>query len=1491
MKMKRIMSLLLAALTISASLSGILGSIPAFAAEASTTTSTKPDYSDESFRVEDVTQYNSVEAKVQQEIKDGHTKLLAAAGDYSLYCNIYSGEVYYKNRKTGKYVTTNPYNLSGTGKVTATDKLNDNHKQQLSQIIVRYTDLTGTPTELNSFVEAAQLGQIAVTQIRNGIRVSYTMGRTDTNYLVPGWIVEERFNSLITTPIRTRLFEFLCDAEALVEDGITVDQLEAIYQEELPTTVRPDRPTGSPILALGEIYSGGAVTIGNKTYRLSTNLRSIADQLVFDLNKVVISYTPLEFSEEKGAQKYKDSPLYNVINEETGKYYMVRMLDLDLSGTPEANRANDAVQKRIEFIIKTYCTDTYNYDQKAFDTEQTGYVAPTSTAAVFRMALEYILDENGALSVILPANGVRYDASSFTLLSVAVLPYFGAGRTDGLSSDANGINGHDGYVFYPDGSGALLELTDLAAQTNTGGLMNMVYGEDQAYYTISEKHQESIRMPVFGIVDTKYATSVTPTDTMDPVTGAITTTQAPTVSKETTGFVAYLTEGESLATLRVAFGGSSHKFASVYPIYTPVPHDSYTLVDSISATDSNKAWTVVSDKKYTGNFTMQVKMLVAEEDATLAGYAEENYYDASWVGMAQAYRDYLWNDAELVEDRNALTLYIESFGSVQSTDKILSIPVTVDKALTTFADVETMYKEIAQKLKEAGAASANLNFKLTGFANGGMYATYPAKLNWMGSVGGKEGLESLLNYVGTVNTTGDSLAIYPEFEFSYNSVQAAFDGTSLKDDISRTVDNRYASKQMYDCLYQQFTSYFDLVVSPDAIARHFAKFSQEYTKLEALQAISAGTLGSDLNSSFYDKNSLNREDSKMYVTGVLKEMQDKVGSVMVSGGNVYTLPYVDHVLDAPLTSSQYKYNSRSIPFYGMVMHGYVNYAGSPTNEVGDSNYQILKSIENGASLYYVLSYQNTSILKDDFLLSHYYSIRYDIWLDDMVKQYTKLNNAIGDLQNHIIVNEISLTAERVLDATERHAYMEKLKDLAVATLEDSIFRLETTATEEYRFQILVKRLFGASFAAIQTEANALLAAKVLDSAKIYTDYINAEADYSAAISSLATKTAELEALQEQLKADPTNETIKANITSKNAEISAINDALKAPALKLADAIAKAQKKFDEEVLANGAASAKTEMSLASAKRILAYNQEQAEATKSFYANNTNEEAFFDCLRTVLAGKLDKTIPDARMDTLREMYAAYATSSSWDNMAGQEIVVEIDRDQILASIFAQYANVMTRFAESGMELAFKQMVTEAVDQVIAEYYGRFIMEEIYTNTETLGETLTPYETAALYDVFIRFSLAESGTATIDDIRNRVIQYLADAKRVEEKDIILTAVQEKVIEVVYQYILSNPFVSDFDLNALALVFDENEVYTTSKALDQNYKNTSYTFSDDSVVLVIYEKDGQKVGFVLNYNVFSVDVRISATEVHTISSYDFLRLDHTAVTQLEEAWKEGN
>ena len=591
----------------------------------------------------------------------------------------------------------------------------------------------------------------------------------------------------------------------------------------------------------------------------------------------------------------------------------------------------------------------------------------------------------------------------------------------------------DGYLFYPDGSGAVFEFSDLYTKTNKPNVFwsGKIYGQDYAYYTVSGKNQESIRLPVYGVVSTSE---------VNPVQIGGASSKNYDIETKKSGFIAILEEGEAMTNLAVSFGATTHNYASVYPVYYPRPKDTYDLADSISVS-GNTEWTVVADRKYTGSYRTRVIML-SEDSAS-----KTPEYTPSWVGMATAYRDYLkdagvLNPLTAAEVEAQIPLYIEAFGAYETTKQILSMPVDVKVPLTSFEDVATIYRDLSEN-----EGIYNINFKLTGFANGGMLSTYPTKLKWESAVGGKDGFRDL---IALAKEKG--FGVYPDFDFTYISNQAAFDGVSLKGLGARTVDNRYCSKQIYDAVYQQFTSYFDMCVSTNLIAKYYNKFADKlegYTE-DGSFGLSIGTLGSDLNSNFDEDNPINREEAKEDVVNLLASMKESYKTLMINSGNSYAIAYADHILNMPLSSSNFRYASASVPFMAMVLHGYVNYTGSPINMAGDTAFNLLKLIENGAYPYFQLSYntENTMLLKKDEVLSKYYSIRYDIWRwsdpdaatgdGEIVKQYEKLNQDLADLQRAEMVNHQFIIGERMLKPNEIAANKKALHNTVLAAVEAEI---------------------------------------------------------------------------------------------------------------------------------------------------------------------------------------------------------------------------------------------------------------------------------------------------------------------------------------------------------------------------------------------------------------------------------------------------------------------
>lgn len=663
---------------------------------------------------------------------------------------------------------------------------------------------------------------------------------------------------------------------------------------------------------------------------------------------------------------------------------------------------------RFEGYIKEYAP-SYTFEQLDADHELVEYESEDKSPPLFRMALEYSIDENGNLDVRLPANGIRFDETVYTLTNIQILPYFGAGKT----SD-------DGEIFFPDGSGAIIRPAEFDGKSVT--LTNKIYGQDYAYQKISGAHQEIMHLPVYGVVR----------NDIEAIPGAEST------NTTSVGFLAVINEGDSLATITAENGGTLHKYFTAYTSFAPRPKDSYNLSEAISVGGGNAVHTLVLDRKYTGSY--RIKYIMLNDDALAEEAGVSDAYTPSYVGMAKAYRDYLVANGELEpltddEVKEDIPLYIESFGAIETIKRIASIPVTVLSPLTTFDDLVTM----TEKLGESDIS--NVNYKLTGFANGGLVSTVPYKVKFDSAVGGNKGFKEFVSYA-----SDNGIGVYPDFDFVYFKKAENFDGVSNKN-LAKTMDNRYARKQTYDSTMQAFEKSTELAISAKSYDYLYEEFNKNYSKLSPI-GVSVATLGSDLNSDFNKKDIYNREDVKDLTTGVLERIGTDYENVLSDSGNAYSLKYVDNYLNIPLDSSNYLNTSESVPFMGMVLHGYKNFTGTAVNMAGDIDYEILKSIESGASLYFMLSSQNTNYLKESEEFNRYYSVGFDIWYDDLVEAYTKLNDAIGDCQTATIDDHEFILGERV--PTEAEALADKLEAEEAAQ--------KKAESDEARYQKALKKL-------------------------------------------------------------------------------------------------------------------------------------------------------------------------------------------------------------------------------------------------------------------------------------------------------------------------------------------------------------------------------------------------------------------------------------------------
>lgn len=639
----------------------------------------------------------------------------------------------------------------------------------------------------------------------------------------------------------------------------------------------------------------------------------------------------------------------------------------------------------IEDYLKKYTNYTFEKLDADYKKVEEKGIDDFSTAArpKFELTATYEITNTGLVATV-DAGSLVYDTTLYNVKSISLLPYFNAANAQKtVKVNGQSVTTTDyGYTFIPDGSGVLVRFEDLYAENNTQVKMeNAMYGNDYAYYQVKNKNTENLTMPVFGLSN----------------------------HSAKTGFLAIIEDGDAMSTV---VSNHSTAYHSIYPTFSITPSDVYDLADSFSGgSSSSKKIGIVAEKVYKGKCTVNYSLLVDDEKAQAAGL--EKYYSNTYVGMAKMYREYLeekgaiskLTDAQINKDFTKL--FLEAFGSIKVEEKIATFPVTVNKELTTFEDIKSIHAD----LKASGVG--NTSFILKGFANGGLLSKYPTKVKWQKVLGGEKGFKDLLEYAEENN-----FDVAPDVEFSYSYGSFAFSGFTNKKYGVRTLDNRYTTKRIYYAATQTFERTGGVAVSSASFDYVYEKFYKSIEDLE-IKCLSVRSLGSDLNSDFDEDDYYTREEAKDEVVAMLKLLKGSSGNksynLVLDAGNSYAIPYANAILSASLDSSRRREMSESVPFFGMVYHGSIEFAGNAFNMEGDTEYAFLKAIENGANLYFTIAKQNVELLKFEEEYNKYYSVSYDNLKNTIVQTYQSYNAIMKDLQNKYIVDHGFIDATRVED--------------------------------------------------------------------------------------------------------------------------------------------------------------------------------------------------------------------------------------------------------------------------------------------------------------------------------------------------------------------------------------------------------------------------------------------------------------------------------------------
>ncbi len=524
------------------------------------------------------------------------------------------------------------------------------------------------------------------------------------------------------------------------------------------------------------------------------------------------------------------------------------------------------------------------------------------------------------------------------IYTVDLLPYFGAGN----STD-------NGYIFIPDGSGALIYFNNGKKSAET--YKETIYGRDMTFESNQNPiKREEIKLPVFGIKNGDNA------------------------------FIAVVDKGESQGSITANVSGIKTTYNNVFTSFDIRRYDSFVVGEG--------GMNVTTTRLY-------------EKGKTRIGGCKINYYllqgeEADYSGMANVYRDYLTNEKGLKANTDIKPqMYLDLYGAVRKQKSILGIPFNIVQPLTTYKD--TM--NILDDLKKSDVRDIVVNYH--DWYSEAIDGKIPISASTIRKLGGSKGFNELIAY-----SKDNEVKLCPQVDF-LKILKGNLNFLKISNE-ARTLGTTPAKVFGY-----KLSTYFrDIgrpvynLMMPNKLGKVLTRFTNSYRNYN-INGIGLDTISSMVYSDFSNGNLSTRQETETRWIDTLKLMKKEYGTVVASAPNAYALPYVDYIFDVPADSSHYYIEDDTIPFYQMVIRGVKPYTIESFNFSADKNTKMLRAIETGANPHYEWVGQDTSLLRET-KYEGLYSAGYESWMSTAKEDFAVFKKLYDKIQSSTITDHNKL---------------------------------------------------------------------------------------------------------------------------------------------------------------------------------------------------------------------------------------------------------------------------------------------------------------------------------------------------------------------------------------------------------------------------------------------------------------------------------------------------
>lgn len=370
---------------------------------------------------------------------------------------------------------------------------------------------------------------------------------------------------------------------------------------------------------------------------------------------------------------------------------------------------------------------------------------------------EVKLYDDGSITAWIPEGSIYENADNKKIGNIYVFPLLGSSRLDEK----------DGYMFVPDGNGALIYLDDKDGRFDSG-YVQKVYGSDIGVgesYVLSllwgsyETHNdaEMILAPVYGMVHT----------------------------------------GDKMGYLAIIESGDEE--ASIYA----TPNGAYSDYNWITAA-FRKCTTYIQPTSNSGGSVTKVTDRIKYDINIRYMFVDDA--NANYAGLAKRYRDYLIEKDELVKAEDIFKIRLDFLGMDVENWMLWK----KDAPVTTIDNIREIYSD----LEKEGVTDILSIYK--GWQKGGIFDLPVTSYDVASSVGGARDLSKLMAECEAKNI---------DFYLFTDGVRANTETSNTTFDTVKKMDKRLYTQNTYQNVYRKFVYW-----TPQKTLENLKTLQKNFTK-------------------------------------------------------------------------------------------------------------------------------------------------------------------------------------------------------------------------------------------------------------------------------------------------------------------------------------------------------------------------------------------------------------------------------------------------------------------------------------------------------------------------------------------------------------------------------------------------------------------------------------------------------------------------------------